>query len=122
MILTAKIRVADTTQRDAIAAALRQDPAIAAVTRNRLIWLDETEGAFRAAAAVVTGAPTSIPNNPFYPFQSWHYGLLDLPRAWAITTGSASVLVAVVDNGIRPHPAITANLTADGYTFVNNVD
>src|SRR5205823_9106143 len=33
-ILAAKIRVADTAQREAISAALRQDPAIAAVTRD----------------------------------------------------------------------------------------
>jgi subtilisin family serine protease len=123
VILTAKIRVADTTQRDAIAAALRQDPAIAAVTRNRLIWLDDRVRAFPASAVVGAGVPTTIPNNLFYPFQSWHYGLLDMPRAWAITTGSASVLVAVVDNGIRfDHPQIAANLTNDGYTFVNNLD
>jgi serine protease len=123
VILTAKIRVADTAQRDAIAAALRQDPAIAAVSRNRLIWLDERARAFPASAAGSASVPTTTPNNLFYPYQSWHYGLLDLPRAWAITTGSASVLVAVVDNGIRfDHPQIASNLTKDGYTFVNNLD
>src|SRR5438552_11745992 len=41
-ILTARIRVADTTQLDAVAAALRQDAAPAGVTRKRLRWLDET--------------------------------------------------------------------------------
>src|SRR4029077_15106750 len=35
-ILTARIRVADPTQRDAVAAALRQDPQISGVTPNRL--------------------------------------------------------------------------------------
>src|SRR5205814_903074 len=67
-------------------------------------------------------APTTS-NDPLYPYQSWHYGLIDLPRAWSLTTGSASVLVAVVDDGIRfDHPAIAANLTADGYDFVSLVD
>src|SRR5260370_428034 len=120
-ILTARIRVADTTERDAIAAALRSDPAIAGVTRNRLIWLDPTErgvgGMVHAAAA------RTAPNDPFYAFQTWHYGLIDLPRACAITTGSARVLVAVVDDGIRfDHPDISANLTMDGRAFITNTD
>src|SRR2546422_521260 len=120
-ILAARIRVADTAQRDAIAAALRQDPAIVAVTRNRLLWLDETARAFRATAAAA--AARTVPNDPDYPFQAWHYGLIDLPRAWSITKGSSAVLVAVVDDGIRfDHPAIAANLTPDGYDFVSAAD
>src|SRR5436190_2007403 len=62
-------------------------------------------------------------NDPFYPFQSWHYGLIDLPRAWSITTGGASVLVALVDDGTRfDHPALAPNLTSDGYDFVTDAD
>lgn len=122
-ILTAKVRVADTTQRDAIAAALRRDPAVAAVTRNRLIWLDQTSYARIGPAQAGAAAQHIVPNNVFYPFQAWHYGLIDLPRAWSITTGSAAVLVALVDDGTRfDHPALAANLTADGYSFVNGVD
>ena len=116
-ILTAKIRVADTTQLNVVAVALRQDPAIAAVTRNRLVWLDETAHALIGTAARTTS------NDPLYPLQSWHYGLIDLPRAWSITTGNAAVVVADVDDGIRfDHPAIAANLTSDGYDFVNARD
>jgi len=122
-ILAAKVRVADTTQRDAIAAALRQDPAIAAVTRNRLIWLDQTDYARFGTVPAGAAAQRTVPNNPFYPFQAWHYGLIDLPRAWSITTGSAAVVVALVDDGTRfDHPALAANLTSDGYSFVNNLD
>src|SRR5437867_3114495 len=122
-ILAARIRVADTAQRDAIAAALRQDPAIAVVTRNRLLWLDETARAFRATAAAAAAALRTIPNDPAYPFQAWHYGLIDLPRAWSITKGSSAVLVAVVDDGIRfDHPGIAANLAPDGYDFVSAAD
>ena len=121
-ILAAKVRVADAAQRDAIAAALRQDPGIAGVAPNRLIWLDETPFYRRVSPDAGATGPTT-PNNPLYPFQSWHYGLVDLPRAWAITTGSAGVLVAVVDDGIRfDHPGISANLTSDGYDFVNSAD
>jgi subtilisin family serine protease len=113
-ILAAKIEVADSTALDAVAAQLRRDPAVATVERNRLVWLDRT----RSAAA---STPT-IPNDSLYRLQSWHYGLIDLPRAWSVTTGSASVLVAVVDQGIRfDHPDLAANLTSDGYDFVSNV-
>lgn len=121
-ILAAKIRVTDPAQRDTVAAALRQDPAIAAVTRNPFVWLDESARAFRATVSPAAAVRT-IPNDPAYPFQSWHYGLIELPRAWTLTHGSATVLVAVVDDGIRfDHPAIAANLTADGYDFVNAAD
>src|SRR6266568_1087964 len=122
-ILAAKVRVADTTERDAVAVALRRDPVVAAVTRNRLIWRDETAGPLEATAPPSAAASRTIPNDPFFPFQSWHYGLIDLPRAWSITKGSSAVLVAVVDDGIRfDHPAIAANLAPDGYDFVSTAD
>jgi subtilisin family serine protease len=122
-ILAAKVRVADTTQRDAVAAALSRDPGVASVGRNRLIWLDETFVRSDGSAGAAAAAPRATPNDPLYPLQAWHYGIIDLPRAWGITTGSASVLVAVVDDGIRfDHPAIAANLTADGYDFVSAAD
>ena len=122
-ILAAKVRVADTTERDAVAIALRRDPGVAAVTRNRLIWRDETAGPLQATAPPSAAASRTIPNDPFFPFQSWHYGLIDLPRAWSITKGSPAVLVGVVDDGIRfDHPAIAANLTSDGYDFVTAAD
>ncbi|HEY6060834.1 MAG TPA: S8 family serine peptidase, partial [Gemmatimonadales bacterium] len=111
-LLAARVQVRDSLQRDAIAAALRHDPAIESVERNGLVRLDTHRRSGAAMAAV--------PGDPLYPRQAWHYGLIDLPRAWAITTGSAAVLVAVVDNGIRyDHPAVAGNLTHDGYDFVS---
>jgi len=125
-ILAARVHVVDTMQLDAVAAALRRDPAVASVGRNRLIWLDEKfarAGGMPRAAAAGRAAPRTTPNDPFYPFQAWHYGMIDLPRAWPITTGSPAVLVAVVDDGIRfDHPGIARNLTEDGYDFVSDVD
>jgi subtilisin family serine protease len=110
-LLAARVRVLDTTRLEALAATLRQDPAVLTVERNTIVRLES----HRAAGAAVT-----LPGDPLYPRQAWHYGLIDLPRAWAITTGSANVLVAVVDNGIRyDHPAVAANLTHDGYDFVS---
>jgi subtilisin family serine protease len=49
--------------------------------------------------------------------------MIGLPEAWAITTGSSNIIVAVVDNGIRfDHPALTANLRSDGYDFVSQTN
>jgi len=122
-ILAAKVRVADTTALDAVAAALRRDPAIATVTRNRLLWLDKTTWVGAGATGPGAAASRVVPNDLYYPVQSWHYGLIDLPRAWTITTGSPSVLVALVDDGTRfDHPALAGNLTTDGYDFVTNAD
>ena len=125
-ILAAKVRVTDSTALDGVAAALRRDPAIAAVTRNRLLWLDETAYA-QAGGAEASGPAAAalrvVPNDTFFAIQSWHYGLIDLPRAWTITTGSPSVLVALVDDGTRfDHPALAGNLTSDGYDFVTAAD
>jgi subtilisin family serine protease len=108
-VMAARIRVQNPGDVATVAAALRSDPAVAAVERNGLV--------FRDAATL----PTRSSNDPLYPEQAWHYGMVDLPEAWAITTGSASVLVGVVDDGIRKdHPGIAANLTSDGYDFVSN--
>ncbi len=115
-ILAARVRVPDPARLDAVAALLRSDPAVAAVERNPIAYADD-EGATTSSAVV-----TTLPNEPLYPWQAWHYGIIDLPAAWDMTKGSASVLVAVVDNGIRfDHPAVAGNLTSDGYDFVSSL-
>src|SRR5881397_3313278 len=38
------------------------------------------------------GVVQTFPNDPLYPWQAWHYGMIDAPRAWAITTGNPTVL------------------------------
>jgi serine protease len=71
--------------------------------------------------------PMLAPNDTLYA-QQWHYhasateiGAANLPGAWDITTGSASVVVAVVDTGIRPH-ADLAGRTVAGYDFITDVN
>lgn len=70
--------------------------------------------------------PFLVPNDPAYANQ-WHYAYtagtsegLNLPQAWNITTGSASVVVAVVDTGILNH-ADLAGRTVAGYDFIHDV-
>jgi serine protease len=63
----------------------------------------------------------SVPNDPLYPAQ-WHYPMIQLPGAWATTTGSP-VIVAVVDTGIRPdHPEFGGGVLVAGRNFFNGAD
>lgn len=102
---SARIRLEPGADPEAVRRALLRDPQVARV---------EADGyAYRAAARLPSGA--------FYRSQAWHYEMADLPRAWALTTGSSDVLVAVVDDGIRfDHPDLAPNLTSDGYDFVRS--
>ena len=121
-LLAARLRVVDTTELDQIATALRQDPAVLSVERNAIVHLDTHQASLLETAVTAVAATPVAPSDQLYAWQAWDYGMIDLPRAWQITTGSAAVLVAVVDNGIRyDHPAVAANLTHDGYDFVSDV-
>ena len=46
---------------------------------------------------------------------------INMPPAWALTTGSAAVTVAVLDTGILQHPDL-AGRTWPGYDFVSEVE
>lgn len=62
---------------------------------------------------------TLVPNDPLYS-QQWHYfGTygINLPAAWDITTGSSSVVVAVIDTGITNHADLSGK-TVSGYDFI----
>ena len=67
--------------------------------------------------------PMLTPNDPQYPNQ-WHYSApgaghygINAPAAWDFTTGSPSVVVAVIDTGITNH-ADLSNRTVPGYDFI----
>jgi len=116
-VLSARVEVGDPAQLEAARAALLREPGVASVEVDT--WVYPIEDVPLAAAASTPGR--RIPADPGYPAQAWHYGMLDLPQAWNLTTGSQNVIVAVVDDGIRfDHPAVAANLTSDGYDFVRN--
>jgi len=67
---------------------------------------------------VGTGGGT-VPNDPNYGSQ-WHLPKIAAPNAWDITTGSSSVIVAVLDTGLNNSDGEFTGRTVAGYDFVNN--
>jgi len=126
----ARVRVTDATQIETVIAALRQDPSVAWVERDIVISIRDGlpqpkaipwEQLSATSKAVAGGATAAVrlPNDPNYWLQYWNHNMIDIPRAWTITTGSPSVIVASIDQGIRfDHPELAPNLTNDGYDFV----
>ena len=65
---------------------------------------------------------TSEPNDPYYPAgnvvssagQAWHYGIVNMPQAWAIQSNGAgrTILAGVIDSGIDPgHPDLVNRIS-----------
>jgi len=91
-------------EADGLARRLRADPRVELVEPDALMH------------------PMVVPNDTMYA-QQWHYfeaaGGIDLPRAWDVTTGSASITIAVIDTGVRPHADLVSRLVA-GYDFIGD--
>lgn len=66
--------------------------------------------------------PALVPNDTYYPFE-WHLPKIQAPEAWNTTTGSGSVIIAILDSGIdAAHPDL-AGLVVPGWNlFDNNAD
>jgi hypothetical protein len=131
-VSAARVTVDDPSKIDAVMEALRADPNVAWVEPDAVMTIrDGAPRPVRAkqwpsnAGAAVDPRPTAVatrlPNDGLYWVQTWTANMLDLPRAWAITTGSANVTVASLDMGTRfDHPSLRVNATTDGYDFVAN--
>ena len=64
----------------------------------------------------------TTPNDPMYS-QQWHYydtWGINAPAAWDITTGSTSIVVAVIDTGITDHADLSGR-TVPGYDFISDI-
>jgi len=64
--------------------------------------------------------PLADPDDTFYNLQ-WHFGLINLPQAWDLTTGNSDVIVAVLDTGSTDHPDLAGREIA-GYDFISDPD
>jgi serine protease len=93
------------------------------ISKTETLWvvraLRRTDGVQLADPNYIRKRLITEPNDTYYPFQ-WNYPLIGLPEAWDITTGSSSVVVAVIDSGILSlHPDLQGQLV-DGYDFVSD--
>ena len=62
--------------------------------------------------SILAGSPTSprTPNDPLFS-QQWALTNIGAPAAWAISTGSTNVVVALLETGVRyDHEDLTANM------------
>jgi len=51
----------------------------------------------------------------------WHLAKIQAPSAWDVTTGTSSVIVAVVDTGVNAsHPDLAGKVLTTGWDFVAN--
>jgi len=68
-------------------------------------------------------APIVYPNDPYFD-QQWGLEAVDAPRAWGLSRGSSSVVIAVVDSGIDlDHPDLATKVRTDiDWDFVNGDD
>lgn len=61
----------------------------------------------------------AIPNDPLYGTQRWHYEMIQLAPARDLIQPTGSVIVAVLDTGVVPHPDLIDNLLP-GYDFISS--
>jgi subtilisin family serine protease len=81
----------------------------------------QVDSAVQYADPVRRAFPTRVPNDPLYS-QQWALtgpAGVNAQAAWDLQIGSASVIVAVVDTGITPHPDLDGRILA-GYDFISD--
>lgn len=110
----------------ALGVQLLANPALEAVQTLRLVHELQQRPDVRYAHPNYLVQTTAVPNDAFYGFQ-WHYPAIGLEAAWDITTGSADIIVAVVDTGIlhsfsdasSTHPDLVGKVVP-GYDFISD--
>ena len=58
-----------------------------------------------------------VPNDPGYSSQ-WHLPAINAAGAWDITTGAASVPIAMIDSGVNPYHSDLASKLIAGWSFL----
>lgn len=94
---------------EALAARLRQDPRVAEAVPDR--WLRPHD--------TVPADPEFLSNQPYLQGTTVAAGAANLPPAWDRSRGDASLVIAVIDTGVLPHPDLASRLV-NGYDFISD--
>jgi subtilisin family serine protease len=95
--------VANAGRAEDVAAALRADPRVASVVPD-------------AVASVADWPADEPPDDTLYATYQHDMPLIGMPAAWQLTTGSPTVVVAILDTGYEgSHPDLAAIPTVDPY-------
>ena len=64
---------------------------------------------------------TFVPNDPYVQSgQAWHLNKIQAPQAWDLATGRSSVIIAILDSGVKQnHPDLVDRMLT-GYNFIAN--
>ena len=73
---------------------------------------------------ILPPAQQRIPNDPFYNDpNAWALQKINGPEAWFTSTGSPSIIVAILDTGVDgTHPDLAANMVPGWNIYNNNAD
>lgn len=82
---------------------------------------DANEGQPTLVTAAAQGTDRVVtPDDELFEQYQWNLRRLGLPQAWGLTTGSPSVIIAILDTGVsHGHPDLARKLIP-GYDFVND--
>jgi subtilisin family serine protease len=77
--------------------------------------------ALAAAVALVcaTSAAALTPNDPTWS-KAWGQRLVEMPKAWDITTGDPNIIIGVIDTGVSTNIADLQGQLVPGWDFVDN--
>ena len=98
--------------------------AAAELTSDPRVKYAEPDYIVQPTTDVAPSSATS-PNDHYYATEPVMWGLngtygIDAPDVWATTTGSSSVVVAVLDTGIQTHADLDAAKQVPGYDMISN--
>ena len=121
-------RLALTQAMPAIAAGLYRAPGLSKLETLQLAATLEARPDVAYAGPNLLFYPMLAPNDANYA-RHWHYDAIDMEGAWDVTTGSADVVVAVLDTGIlyshsEPayrHPDLDPSRMLPGYDFISDI-
>ncbi len=95
-------------------------PAARAMRAALMLLACALAGSLAVSPARAAGRASVLnlsPNDTFYSALQWPATSIGLPAAWALTLGSPSVTIAVLDTGVTPVPDLAGALVP-GYNFV----